>query len=216
MRLARGLKLIKLAKTMEYAVRASDYLVRAQQERRADPARLFYAALELRCGVEARLHEYRDAIRKRRRDNTWQVRLLKRDVESVVDKFEKPVTIYFHVPEIGGRVPLRYVPISDELKSIVEHLGDYLHCVAAAKLQQSGFWVEFTILIDRGIALLWAAVSGDLLAPPMWQNKGRGVIFAFDQGKMPKSWNAGAPLTFDATLVVVSKTHKVVTLKNAS
>ena len=200
---------------MEYAVRASDYLVRAQHERWIDTSRPFYAALELRCGVEARLHEYRDAINKRQRDNTWQVRLLKRDVESIVDKFEKPVTIHFHAPQSGGEFPLKYVPISDELKSIVEHLGDYLHCIAATKLQRPGFWAEFLALIDRGIALLSDAVSGDLLAPPMWQKSGKQVILIFDQGKMPKFFSAGTNLVFDVKLKVVSKTAKMITLKNA-
>src|ERR1700726_4898553 len=119
---------------MKYTVRASDYLARAQQEHRAgDRARLFYSALELRCGVEARLHEYRNATRKKKGDNMWRGRFFKRDVESLVDKFEKPVTIRFHIPETGERLPIRYVPVSDELKSIAERLGAFLHRVSVEK-----------------------------------------------------------------------------------
>jgi hypothetical protein len=201
---------------MKYTVRASDYLARAQQERRAkNRARLFYSALELRCGVEARLHEYRDASRKKKRDNVWRVRFLKRDVESRVDKFEKPVTVRFQIPETGERLPMRYVPVSDELKSIAERLGVYLHRVGVEELQQKGFWTQFSSMVDRGITLLSDAVSGDLLAPPMWQNKGKGVIFSFDQGKMPGFFTQGAQVKFNVTLRVHSKTHKVFILKNA-
>jgi hypothetical protein len=201
---------------MKYTVRASDYLARAQQERRAkNPARLFYSALELRCGVEARLHEYRDAIRKKKRDNVWRVRFLKREVESLVDKFEKPVTIRLQIPETGEHLPMRYVPVSDELKSIAQRLGDYLHCVGVEKVQQKGFWTQFSSMVDRGITLLSDAASGDLLAPPMWQNKGKRVIFAFDQGNMPSFFTEGAQVEFNVTLRVHSKTRKMFILKNA-
>jgi hypothetical protein len=110
---------------------------------------------------------------------------------------------------------MRYVPVSDELKSIAERLGVYLHRVGVEKVQQKGFWTQFSSMVDRGITLLSDAVSGDLLAPPMWQNKGKGVIFSFDQGKMPGFFAEGAHLKFDVTLRVHSKTHEMFILKNA-
>ncbi len=112
---------------------------------------------------------------------------------------------------------MRYVPISDELKLIAERLGEYLHCVGAIKLQRPAFWTEFKKLTDRGIVLLADAVSGELLAPPMWQTKSKSVEFAFDQAKKPKfltNADIGTSLKFDVTLVVVSKTSKMVTLRN--
>jgi hypothetical protein len=199
---------------MNYSVRSKDYLARAQQERSAnDTARLFYSALELRAGVEARLHEYRDAIRNAKRDNTWQVRVLKRDIEDVVEKHEKPVTIHFHDPETGGRLPLCYVPVSDELRSIAERLGDYLHCLPTIKVRRPGFLTELKALVDRGIALLSEAVSGDLLSPPMWKNESMTAIFIFDDGKVPTFWKEGHHVAFDAIFVVVSKTDEGITFK---
>jgi len=201
---------------MNYRVRSRDYLSRAKRERSAnDTARLFYSALELRAGVEARLHEYRDAIRNTRRDNTWQVRLLKRDIESVVEKREKPVTINFHDPETGGSLPLRYVPVSDELKSIAERLGDYLHCLPGFKMRRPGFVAELQSLVDRGIDLLSEAVSGELLSPPMWKSDSLTGIFTFDEGKVPKSWKDGHEVAFDAKCVVVSNNDEGITLKIA-
>jgi hypothetical protein len=199
---------------MKYSVRSKDYLSRAQQERNADEtARLFYSAFELRAGVEARLHEYRDAIRDAKRDNTWQVRVLKRDIEDIVEKHEKPVTIYFQDPETGGRLPIRYVPVSDELKSIVERLGDYLHSLHPSKLRRQGFLSELEALIDRGIVLLSEAVSGELLSPPMWENKPIRAFFVFDHEKIPSFCKEGNDVTFDAELVVVSKDDEGITLK---
>jgi hypothetical protein len=155
----------------------------------------------------------------------YQVRLLKREVESIVDKaqwsiagfkFDEAVTIRFHVPGTSERLPMRYIPVSDELKRIAERMGDYLHSTDTAKLLKSRFWTDFAALIDRGIALLSDAVSGDLLVPPMWQKKGSsGIIIAFDCGKTPKFLTAGASLKFDVTLRVVSKDTKMMILKNA-
>ncbi len=200
---------------MKYSVRSKDYLARAQQERNAnDTARLLYSAFELRAGVEARLHEYRDAIRDGKRDNTWQVRVLKRDIESIVEKHEKVVAIYFLDPETGGRVPIRYVPVSDELKSIAERLGDYLHCLNLTKLRRKGFLSELETLLDRGITLLSEAVSGELLSPPMWKNKPiKGALFIFDDEKVPTFCKKGNDVRFEAELVVISKDEKGITLK---
>jgi len=199
---------------MIYGVRSVDYLARAKRESKADdPARLFYSAFELRAGIEARLHEYRGAIQDARRDNTWQVRVLKRHIEDVVEKHEKPVTIYFHDPETCERLPVRYIPVSDELKSIAERLGDYLHCLHPSKLRRQGFLAEVRDLVERGIALLSEAVSGELLSPPMWKTKPVRALFVFDEEKVPLFCKEGNDLTFDARVVVVSKDDDGITLK---
>lgn len=200
---------------MDYSTRASDYLRRARQERQTlDPARLFYAALELRCGVEARLHEYRNAIRSgKNTDNTWQVRLLMRDIERFTDKVDKPITVRFHNQDSGKSISLGYVPIPDELKTIAGRLGDYLHCVNVARLRKIEFWTEFRSLTDRGITLLSKAVSGHLLAPPMFDPKSKSAIFKFDEGKMPEFLDKATEAKFSATFRVISKTPEKVTLK---
>lgn len=199
---------------MNYSVRSRDYLARAKRERSAnDTARLFYSAFELRAGVEARPHEYRDDISKKKRDNTWQVRLLKREVENVVDKYEEPLTIHFRDPETGDRLPFRYVPIADELKSIAERLGGYLHCLPTINVRRPKFLAELKALVDRGIPLLSEVVSGDLLSPPMWKSEEMSAIFNFDEGKMPTFLMEGHNTKFDANFVIVSKDDKGITLK---
>jgi hypothetical protein len=201
---------------MKYKVRSRDYLSRAKQERNANETiRLFYSALELRAGVEARLHEYRDAIRNKRRDNTWQVRTLKREIENVVEKRELPVTINVHDSETGKHYPLRYVPVSDELKSIAERLGDYLHCIPSLKVEHSGFVAELQALVDKGIALLSESVSGELLAPLMFKRNSLTGILIFDEEKAPQSFKDGYKISFEAKFVVVSKSDGGITLKIA-
>lgn len=199
---------------MTYGERSKDYLARAKKELKADEtARLFYSAFELRAGIEARLHEYRGAIQNAKHDNTWQVRVLKRRIEDVVEKHEKPVVVYFHHPETGERLPIRYIPVSDELKSIAERLGEYLHCLHPSKLRSQSFLPELRNLVERGIVLLSEAVSGELLSPPMWRSKPIRAFFVFDDEKVPPFCKEGNELTFDAKVIAISKDDDGITFK---
>lgn len=201
---------------MKYSVRSEDYLSRAQRERASDDiSRLFYSAYELRAGVEARLHEYRDCLRNEKRDNTWQVRILKREIENISDKFEQPITVHLHNPITDHRIGLRYVPVTDELKNIAEKVGAYLHCLSANKVRQHKYRTEFASLVDRGIVLLEEAVSGELLSPPMFKQSEMRAIFNFDIGKMPDFLRGGVDLQFEATFIVESKDDEGIILKIA-
>ena len=202
---------------MKYNVRSIDYLNRAKRERGADDLiRLFYSAFELRAGVEARLNEYRDAIHNAKHDNTWQVRILKRHIENVVEKHEKPVTINFHDPDTNTTFPIRYVPITDELKSITERLGEYLHFIHPSKLQKREILSDLKIFVDKGIELLSDAVSGELLSPPLWDNKTLKGLFVFDQDKIPRFCKEGNSILFNAKFVVDSIGDSGITLKITS
>ena len=59
----------------EYGFKSRDYLKRAKARLNEDKGEsLFYAALELRCGIEARLHEYTVRIPKTRSsEKMWQI-----------------------------------------------------------------------------------------------------------------------------------------------
>jgi len=201
---------------MEYGVRAVNYLARAQEQiPSGNPEALFYAAMELRCGIEARLHEYRDSVRAKKRDNTWQVRLLKRDIDTRAHKYERPFTLHFRSTTTGEKYPVRYVPISTELNSIAERLGDYLHCVNSTKVQQPRYWSEFRNIVKRGITLLSEAVSGDLLSAITWDDKEKIAVLKFDEGKMPPFFTLGEKTSFVAKWVVVSKDEKGIRVRPA-
>jgi len=69
---------------MSYGIASRDYLKRAQKcLNRGDCESLFYAAFEIRCGVEARMQEYLEVqkhIAKKKRQG-WQVVKLARNIE---------------------------------------------------------------------------------------------------------------------------------------
>lgn len=79
-----------------YGVKAKDHLARARA--RLDehaPESLFYAALEIRCGIEARLKEYFDAqaeTTKKKRQG-WQISKLARQVESAFKARNKAIRL---------------------------------------------------------------------------------------------------------------------------
>jgi hypothetical protein len=73
-----------MKKGMEYRTSSRDYLLRAQ-ERLRDGTReaLFYAAFELRCGIEARMRQYLevcDHISKKKKEG-WKIADLGRGTE---------------------------------------------------------------------------------------------------------------------------------------
>jgi len=118
-------------KTMStYRVSSRDYLSRAKRLLGShDEASLFYAAFELRCGIEARLQEYfhqAAKITKVKRD-LWQIGKLGYEIEKVFDKYEKPIQVRFVHPETGEEFPCSYTPVTSHVRNIGKKLGDYLH-----------------------------------------------------------------------------------------
>ena len=69
---------------MEYTISSRDYLLRARNRLREHTAQaLFYAALELRCGIESRMSQYLDVwehVSKRKKEG-WRIADLARGVE---------------------------------------------------------------------------------------------------------------------------------------
>ena len=87
----------------EYGLHARDYLARTRAcLAKGSPATLFYAAFELRCGIEARLQQYLEA----QRENTgkikqgWRIAKLARHVNRRFKTGDKVVQLT-EVPSKG-------------------------------------------------------------------------------------------------------------------
>ena len=79
----------------EYGLHARDYLARACAcLAEGSRAALFYAAFELRCGIEARLQQYLEAQREKTRKikQGWRIAKLARHVERRFKTGDKVVT----------------------------------------------------------------------------------------------------------------------------
>jgi hypothetical protein len=148
-----------------------------------NPESLFYAALELRMGIEARLLEI---LRALLRDNHKPAEKIKEYTPKVLlDKISRldhhalyPVTLTVGIPGSQSRTVLQFIPVTPELASDYGKVGTLLHCTFFETNQnwyvKHRLWAEYKTrsLLDYRDMLgdiakrLEDASNSDLLAPP--------------------------------------------------
>jgi len=167
---------------MGYQVRALDYLARAKAllDSGNEPS-LFYAAFELRCGIEARLKEYFDAQAETtlKRRAGWQIDKLAKQVESVFELGSNKgyrMTV-FDAATNAHISSVMYTPVTAQLQKLGERLGDYLHSQAPNRICEPTFWLKLKHLLALTHEELTFACSGTLMAPPLVHPKNSGERF---------------------------------------
>ncbi len=155
---------------MPYFVGPESYLARARQRLDEHSTEgLFYAAFELRCGIQARLEEYVDANRdskRRTRANTWRIAGLGKQVERMFALGNKVAEV-----AVEDGPTLYYTPVSRELKKMGGQLGNYLHAMHAFRGEDDAWWPEMRQLLEDVFAELRRATRGTLLGPPLLNRK---------------------------------------------
>lgn len=152
---------------MESPVSAISYLARAKALCNSqDKAALIYAALELRCGVEARLEEHASvAIGVSNNQATqWEIRKLSKTIEAAFGLGDSFLIVYLRM-EDGRACPIVYAPVSSRLQEIAMRCGDYLHAVPHDRVQDPNFWRDLRTMLEEGCNLLELACSSELLRP---------------------------------------------------
>jgi hypothetical protein len=151
----------------EYRSASRDYLQRAQNLLRDDNApSLFYAAFELRCGVEARMREYLEVAEdiSEKRKQGWEVVKLGKDIERAFEVGDKIVQLIFHGAG-NTEVCIYHTPVSSKLQKQAKQLGDYMHALKVHRKPEDPWWKSFRLLLEetrRGLAI---ATTGTLLGP---------------------------------------------------
>lgn len=153
-----------------YGTNARDYLRRARarlDEGRAEA--LFYAALELRAGIEARMHQYleaqEDVSRKKKRG--WKVAVLGRELERQFRTADMVVEITIHEATTGTpKATLYYTPVTRALRKQAEQLGSYLHSTHH-RASDDPWWSTFRATLESAYEGLNTATKGVLLGPPL-------------------------------------------------
>lgn len=157
---------------MDSPVSAISYLSRAKQLLSSgDKASLFYAALELRCGVEARLKEHAAVAAgvSKTQLGHYEIRKLSKTVEEAFGLGDTFLVVFLEL--VDGRAgQFMYAPVNTQLQSIAARLGDYLHAVPHEKVVADGFWENLRSQLTEGCGLLELACSSEVLRP------------SFDQG----------------------------------
>jgi hypothetical protein len=152
-----------------YGTSSRDYLARAKHcLKESDRSFLFYAAFEIRCGVEARMQEYlevQEHISKKKRQG-WKVAQLARNIEDAFRIGQKDAVVLVRDP-VSKEVLLevRYTPVKKSLHKRSETLGNYLHSAKKLHPSDSPFWDQFRRELELAVAELEHANSGNLLGP---------------------------------------------------
>jgi hypothetical protein len=171
---------------MSYDVRSRGYLARARARARLDERsceNLFYAAFELRCGVETRLQEYLEphvetlSLAK----VGWRIsamsKILKRDFASG----EKIARLRV-VSEDSRRVigTWYHTPVTASLRSKAEHLGEYLHATIPHRPPDHSWWGDMRAALETLYAELWLATRGRLLSMPLMNRETGQLVVSLE------------------------------------
>ena len=152
---------------MNSPVSAISYLARAKELTKSqDKANLIYAALELRCGVEARLKEHALVAVgvTKRQTNHYEIPKLSKTIENAFGLGDAFLIIFLQM-EDGRRCQFLYTPVNSQLKNIAMRLGTYLHSVPHERSADPDFWSELKAMLVEGCGLLELACRSELLRP---------------------------------------------------
>ncbi len=155
---------------MTYAVASADYVERMKTLLDdGTQASLIYAALELRCGVEARLREYVETIEHipKNQKKEWAVAKLGRSIETAYRTGDKIMIFTIIFPEDGAQLQLMYTPVFKRLQDIANRLGDYLHVPKFDVADNHAWWQQLRKQLAEAYPLLLLATSGELIGLPL-------------------------------------------------
>lgn len=156
---------------MPYDISSRDYLTRARM-RLADGTQeaLFYAAYELRCGIEARMAQYLEVWEhvSERRKKGWRISDLAKGLEEAFSS--NPRIVRWAVRDRTTNQPITffyYTPVTDQLKRDGEKLGNYLHSKKAYNAPDDEYWAGLKAELTAIAGRLQDANTGTLLGPPL-------------------------------------------------
>jgi hypothetical protein len=166
---------------VEFGFKASDYLKRAKNRLAENTAEShFYAAFELRCGIEARLKEYFDAqaeTTKKKREG-WQISKLAKQVETAFKSRERVIRLVVLDAETKELISEAfYTPVTKVLQKLREQLGEFLHAPDKQKYENQKWLEELKLKTALAYKELEFAVSGKLMAPPLEHPREPGKTF---------------------------------------
>ncbi|MDH3712060.1 MAG: hypothetical protein OER04_19390 [Cyclobacteriaceae bacterium] len=154
---------------MTYEVSSREYLKRAKQcLEKNENQFLYYAAFEIRCGVEARMQEYlktQQHISKRKQQG-WKIATLGKNIENVFKLGQKDAVLRVRDSDTKELLlEARYTPVKAELKKKTQKIGKYLHSAKKQYDSDDEFWKNFRSELEAMIEELERATTGRMLGP---------------------------------------------------
>jgi|GEM_PF-2929560 len=155
----------------EYDIRPLGYLKRAGQQLKSDTLQsLFYAALELRCAIEARAREQLFSLKRipPKTIKLWHAEKIMAELNKMVKGAMTPMTIRIRMKSSKQKIdPFTYKPIDKRILSEYGKLGDLLHAPKNKlteediKKRKKNLWIVMEEVDKR--------CRGHMLHPPEWK-----------------------------------------------
>jgi hypothetical protein len=169
---------------MNYKISSRDYLERAKQcLSNGDCQSLFYAALEIRCGIEARMQQYlevQDHISQKKREG-WKVANLARNIENAFSLGDKDAVIRILDRETKKvLLETRYTPVKKSLRKKAEKLGNILHNAKKYYAPEDEYWTRLRCDLEEAVIELEQANSGRLLGPLLRHPDKKNIIMKLE------------------------------------
>ncbi|PTR06309.1 hypothetical protein C8R32_11123 [Nitrosospira sp. Nsp5] len=155
---------------MAYSLAVSAYLERIDGLLKdGTDASLLYAALELRCGVEARMKEYLEPLEHipKSQKKEWAIAKLARSIEKAFRVGDKIMIFTVRSHRLDTECTLMYTPVSSRLQEVTNRLGVYLHFPKDNSVPDPTWWNHLRELICEGYGELLLANSGELIGLPL-------------------------------------------------
>lgn len=174
-----------MVENLTYPTRAAAFAERAQRLIESDdPAQWFYATLEVRFGVEARLQAYVTAARVTDCSikDGWEIAKLAKGIDKAF-KAEGNRVVKIQYKRRGDVVPMcsvRFTPVPPDLVQAAQRLGDYLHHREERLPYTSDWWNDFRCRVRKATAQLAASAQGELLGPPLWEPSTRQLKLQYE------------------------------------
>jgi hypothetical protein len=166
---------------MNYGAHSRDYLYRARQ--RLDeqkPEALFYAAFELRCGIEARMEEYLEAQKhiSKKKKKGWRIADLSKNIEAVFQSGDNVIAFIVHNETTREILhEFYYTPVNSGLRKMGEQLGNHLHSMKRYKPEEDQWWSDLRETLEQTYEELRKANIGTMLGAPLLDPKTNTVRF---------------------------------------
>ncbi len=164
----------------DYIVDSYSYLKRARKRLDENtPSSLFYAAFELRCGVESKMQEYLNAQNhiSEKKKKGWKIAKLGKNIEQAFRKGDEIVELSVLNKASGeARFRFYYTPVTKKLRDNTESLNAYIHAQRRPDQLNELWWNRFWKLVESVYFDLEIANRGSLMGPPLWYPKTREMI----------------------------------------
>lgn len=154
---------------MPYHVSARAYLKRARNRlNEGTQVGLFYAAFELRAGIQARMQEYlqaQEGVAKHKKDD-WRLGKLAHSLEEAFQIGDRIAQVAIYDAKDEQLIDtLYYTPVTSALKGVGERLGEFLHAMQSFTPDTAHWWRDTRAFLETVYVQLDTACFGTLLAP---------------------------------------------------